>query len=399
MKKYQSDLRQRIRDLQHFGEEGGVVPVIDVAATSTFLNPDDMVKTFNGEKKGCYLYSRQSNPSVKMFSEKMAAFEDMPAALGVASGMAAISASVEQLMPEGGELISALGVYGGTYALFKNVFPKQGIETHFVDMDDLEKVESLINPRTKVLYVETLSNPLLKVANLVGLGKLSKKYGLKLVVDNTFAPALVHPAHFGADVVVHSCTKFISGSSDLLAGVIIGSEEFIASLVDVNTGIVMLKGAVMDSRVAHELYVRLDHLPIRMQAHSKAALFLAEHLEQAGLKVTYPGFKKHPHYQRMIELMNSDFGFGGMLVVDLGSAERAQKLAKSLQDEKFGLYAVSLGFSRTLLSCPAVSTSSELSEEDQEELHLTPGLLRVSVGYTGVDSIMFERFMNCYKKL
>ena len=126
-------LKQRIRDLQHFGEEGGVVPAIDLAVTSTFLNPKDMEQTFLGEKEGCYLYSRHSNPTVNMFSAKMAAFENTEAALGVASGMSAISSVIEQLMPEGGEIVSSLTVYGGTYALFKNIFPRQGIYTHFVD--------------------------------------------------------------------------------------------------------------------------------------------------------------------------------------------------------------------------------------------------------------------------
>ncbi len=138
--KTHSSPEQRIRDLQHFGEEGGVVPVIDVAATATFLNPKDMEKTFLGEKEGCYLYSRHSNPTVNMFSQKMAALENTEAALGVASGMAAISCTLEQLMGNGGEIISSLTVYGGTYALFKNVFPKQNIKVNFVDIQDVSAI-------------------------------------------------------------------------------------------------------------------------------------------------------------------------------------------------------------------------------------------------------------------
>ena len=313
--------------------------------------------------------------------------------------MSAISSSIEQLLPDGGEVISSLTVYGGTYALFKNVFPKQGIHTRFVDTDNLKAVESAITSKTKVLYVETLSNPLLTVADLPGLGRIAKKHNLKFVVDNTFAPTLVHPSRYGADVVIHSCTKFISGSSDLIAGVILGSVEFINSLIDVNTGVVMLKGPVMDPRVAHELYLRLDHLPIRMQAHSKSTQALADRLTKEGVKVIYPGLVSHPQHHRMTEIMNPDFGFGGMLAVDLGTPERAQKLARSLQDEKFGLYAVSLGFSRTLLSCPAVSTSSEISAEDQKTMKLSPGLLRMSIGYIGSDAVMAERFLKCYRQL
>jgi len=399
MQNEKNDLRQRIRDLQHFGEQGGVVPVIDLAATSTFLNPEDMIKTFNGELQGCYLYSRHSNPTVQMFAEKFAALEGLPAALGVASGMAAIAATIEQLCPDGGEVISSLTVYGGTYALFKNVFPKQGIQVRFVDTDDLEAVEKLITAKTKVIYLETLSNPLLTVGDLQGLSRIAKKHKLNLVVDNTFAPALISPGRWGADVVIHSCTKFISGASDLLAGVIVGSEEFIQSLIDLNHGIVMLKGGVMDPRVAHELYLRLDHLPIRMQAHSQSAQFLAEALQREKIPVIYPGLKAHPQHLRMTELMNPGFGFGGMLTVDLGDPAKALRLAEELQRQKFGLYAVSLGFSRTLMSCPAVSTSSEISAEDQKKMSLSPGLLRISAGYIGVDSVMVERFLQSYRKI
>lgn len=394
-----ANFEQRIRDIQHFGEEGGVVPSIELAATSTFLDPLDMEKSFSGEKAGCYLYSRHRNPTVSMFSQKMAAFEGTESALGVASGMAAISATLEQLLGEGGEIISSLTVYGGTYALLKNLLPKQGIKTHFVEIDDLSAVEGLINKNTKVIYTETLSNPLLKVSPLAELSKIAKKHGLTLVVDNTFAPGLVSPAKLGADVVVHSCTKYISGASDLIAGVICGSRKFTDSLIDLNSGVVMLKGPVMDPKVAHELYCRLDHLAIRMRAHSTAAQYLAENLSENGVRVIYPGLKNHPHHQRLQQVLNSGMGFGGMIAIELESSERAMNLAKMLQDEKFGLYAVSLGFARTLMTVPATTTSSEIAPEDQSKMKLSPGLLRMSIGYTGDPQIMLQRFLKCYQAL
>lgn len=399
MKTQNSDLKQRIRDLQHFGEEGGVVPSIDLAATTTFLNPKDMEKTFLGEKEGCYLYSRHSNPTVNMFSAKMAALERTEAALGVSSGMAAISSVIEQIMPEGGEIISSLTVYGGTYALFKNVFPRQGIKTHFVDIEDISAIEKAITPKTKILYTESISNPLLKLSSLRQLATLAKKYHLKFIVDNTFAPCLINPADHGADVVIHSCTKYISGSSDMIAGAICGTQEFIAQLIDVNTGVVMLKGPVMDPRSAHELYMRLDHLPIRMKAHSDSALFLASSLEEHGVSVIYPGLKSHAQHSEYQKVIHPDFGFGGMMAIELESAEKAMQLAQSLQNIKFGLYAVSLGFSRTLMTVPAITTSSEISDADQIKMKLKKGLLRLSVGYVGQDQIMLERFLESYKKL
>ena len=393
------NLKGRIRDLQHFGEEGGVIPAIDLAVTSTFLNPHDMEKTFAGEMQGCYLYSRHSNPTVNMFSEKMAALEGTEAALGVASGMSAISSTVEQLMGDGGEIVSSLTVYGGTYALFKNIFPRQGIKTNFVDITDLASVEKAITSKTKILYTETISNPLLKLSPIAELSKIAKKYNLQLVVDNTFAPCMVNPAEHGADVVIHSCTKYISGSSDMIAGAICGTRAFISSLIDVNTGLVMLKGPVMDAKSAHELYMRLDHLPIRIKAHAESALYLASALEKNGVRVIYPGLKSHPQHALYQQMINSEFGFGGMMAVEMDSAEQAMELAQTLQSNKFGLYAVSLGFSRTLMTVPAITTSSEISAEDQSLMNLKKGLLRLSIGYVGQDEIMLDRFMLAYRSV
>ncbi len=390
---------QRIRDLQHFGEEGGVVPVIDLAATATFLNPKDMEQTFLGEKEGCYLYSRHSNPTVNMFSQKMAALENTESALGVASGMAAIACTLEQLMSDGGEIVSSLTVYGGTYALFKNIFPKQNIKVNFVDVEDFSAIEQAITPRTKVLYAETISNPLLKLSNIKKLSEIAKKHKLTLVIDNTFAPCLITPADLGADIVIHSCTKFISGSSDMIAGVICGTKEFIASLIDVNGGAVMLKGPVMDARIAHELYMRLDHLPVRMKAHSAAAQFLADSFLKNNIPVIYPGLKTHDQHSDYQNAINAGYGFGGMMAIELESAEKAMHLAQALQNEKFGLYAVSLGFSRTLMTVPAITTSSEITADDQQKMKLSKGLLRLSIGYTGNESVMLERFLKIYKNI
>ncbi len=391
---------QRIRDLQHFGEEGGVVPVIDVASTSTFLDPEDMSRTFRGELQGCYLYSRHSNPTVQMFGRKMAALEGTEAALGVASGMAAISCALEKCVEAGDHIICHSVVYGGTYALLQNLFPRRGVQVSFVNFDTLADLEAHVKPSTRVVYIETMSNPMLNVAPFETLQQFKVKHPkIKIIVDNTFAPLLASPVDFGADVIVHSCTKFISGSSDLIAGAICSSSDFIESLIDVNHGPVMLTGPVMDPRVAHELYLRLDHLHIRMRAHSERALELARALEKQHIHVIYPGLESHPHHARARRYFGDDFGFGGMLAIELGTPERALKLARALQDNKFGLYAVSLGFSRTLISCPAVSTSSEIPEVDQRKISLTPGLLRISVGYTGDASIQVERFLEAFRSL
>lgn len=395
------NVEQRLRDVQHFGEEGGVIPAIDLAATSTFLNPEEMEATFAGQKEGCYLYSRHSNPTVEMFGKKMAALENTEAAVGVSSGMSAISIALEQIFFGGespfgpGEILSSQTVYGGTYALFKNIFPRMGIQTRFVDIENIDLIESMLTPKTRVIYVETLSNPMLRVAPFKKLRDLCDRHHLLLVVDNTFAPVLITPAHQGADVVVHSCTKFISGSSDMIAGAICGSRRFIDSLRDLNHGMLMLKGAVMDPRLAHELYLRLDHLPLRMKAHSEAALALAKSCEEKGLKVIYPGLSSHPHHLQLQGMLNLGYGYGGMLALEFETSQQAMKIAQKLQDEKFGLYAVSLGFSRTLMTVPSVTTSSEISASEQQEMKLSQGLLRLSVGYIGDQQTMLQRFFSC----
>jgi len=393
------DVRQAIRDVQHFGEEGGVVPVIDVAATSTFLDPADMESAFHGTLPGRYLYSRHANPTVTAFGKKLAAMEGMEAALGVSSGMAAIACALEQILPEGGHIVSSRTIYGGTYALFTNIFPRRGIRVTFVDPDDVSSFERAMEPATKVLFTETMSNPLLGISDLKALGKLAKERNARFVVDNTFTPALIAPSRYGADVVVYSCTKYISGSSDLIAGAIVGREKFIEELVDINHGVVMLTGPVMDAKIAHLLYLRLDHLPIRMMAHSRAAGFLAAKMEESGVPVIYPGLISHPQHDLMKRMMHPEYGFGGMLTIDCGIRQKAIDLAARLQGEKFGLYAVSLGFSRTLMSCPSVTTSSEIPLGEQAKMHLSPGLLRLSIGYTGSEKVMWERFHHCWKEL
>ncbi len=394
---------QAIRDIQHFGEEGGVVPVIDVASTSTFLDPADMERTFSGELEGCYLYSRHSNPTVNIFGKKIAAMEGAEAALGVASGMAAIACTVDQIFRNSGantgHMIASQTVYGGTYALFKNILPSKGVKVSFVEITNLAAVEAAITNDTKIIYTETLSNPLLSVCDIEALAMLCQKKKIKLVVDNTFTPMMCQPLLMGADVVIHSCTKYISGASDLIAGAIAGSKEFISSLIDVNHGSVMLNGPVMDPRIAHELYMRMDHLGVRMSAHSKMALFLARKMKENNLPVIYPGIESHPQFELFKRMSHPHFGFGGILTLECKSADQARDLATALQNDKFGLYAVSLGFSRTLMSCSAKSTSSEIPEQDRKKMGLAEGLLRFSIGFTGEEEVMWERFWKCYTSL
>ncbi len=229
-----------------------------------------------------------------------------------------------------------------------------------------------------------MGNPTLKIADLPALAEMAHAQGVKLVVDNTFSPMIFTPSRLGADVVVYSMTKYINGASDLIAGAICADKAFILELMDLHTGRVMLLGPTMDPRVAFDIIQRLPHLPIRMREHSRRAIKMAQMLKELGMDVIYPGLAEHPQHVVAKRLSNSDYGFGGILAIDCGSREKAEGLMEVLQnEEKFGLIAVSLGYFDTLISCSSASTSSEIDIEDQQKMGLSPGLLRMALGYTG----------------
>ncbi len=369
-----------IQDLQYFGEFGGVNPSISDSSTYTFLSAKTMFDTFEGNADGCYLYSRHSSPSNLYLGEALAAMESTETANVSASGMGAITPVLLQLCDAGDHIISSRTIYGGTYAFLKNFTPRFNIKTTFVDITNLQKVEAAITKNTKVIYCESVSNPLLEVADIKRLSKIAKKYNLKLVVDNTFSPLSISPAILGADIVIHSLTKFINGSSDTVGGVVCGTQEFINDLRNVNNGASMLLGSTMDSLRASSVLKNLRTLHIRMQQHSKNGLYLAEKFESDGLKTVYPGLKSHPSHNLFKSMMNEKYGFGGMLTIDVGSLEKANELMELMQNKNLGYLAVSLGFYKTLFSAPGTSTSSEIPEEEQQAMGLSNGLIRFSIG-------------------
>ena len=270
-----------IQDLQYFGEFGGVNPSISDSSTYTFISAKTMFDTFEGNADGCYLYSRHTSPSNLYLGEALAAMEGTETANVSASGMGAITPVLLQLCKSGDHIVSSRTIYGGTYAFLKNFTPRFNIETSFVDITKLDVVEAAITPNTKVLYCESVSNPLLEVADIAGLARLAKKYNLKLVVDNTFSPLSIAPAKLGADIVIHSLTKFINGSSDTVGGVVCGSQAFIDELRNVNNGASMLLGSTMDSLRSASVLKNLRTLHIRMKQHSYNASYLAKMFEPA----------------------------------------------------------------------------------------------------------------------
>jgi len=229
-----------------------------------------------------------------------------------------------------------------------------------------------------------MSNPTLVVPDLPALADIAHRHGARLVVDNTFCPLILSPAQWGADVVIHSLTKFVSGGSDIIAGAICGSSEFIASLMDVNHGALMLLGPTMDPTVAFQLQLRVPHLGVRVAEHSRRAQVFAERLRERGLHVVYPGLPDHPNHALLQRLANPGFGSGGLLGLDLGDEEVADRLLALLQNkDRFGMVAVSLGYFETLMSVSAVSTSSEMPEDHLRKAGISPGFVRMSIGLTG----------------
>jgi len=374
------DPADKIQDLQYFSEFGGVNPSISDSSTYTFTSAKTMFDTFEGNADGCYLYSRHLSPSNLYLGEALAAMEGTETANVSASGMGAITPVLMQLCGAGDHIVSSRTIYGGTYAFLKNFISRFGVETTFVDITKLEVVEAAITKNSKVLYCESVSNPLLEVADIVGLSKLAKKHNLKLVVDNTFSPLSISPAKLGADIVCHSLTKFINGSSDTVGGVVCASQKIIDNLRNVNNGASMLLGSTMDSLRASSVLKNLRTLHIRMKQHSFNAAYLADKFQKDGLKTVYPGLQSHPSHQLFKSMMNATYGFGGMLTIDVGSLEKANELMELMQQKNLGCLAVSLGFYKTLFSAPGSSTSSEIPEEEQAAMGLSNGLIRFSIG-------------------
>ncbi|MDB4059240.1 aminotransferase class I/II-fold pyridoxal phosphate-dependent enzyme [bacterium] len=389
----------KIQDLQFFGEFGGVNPSISDSSTYTFLSAKTMSDTFEGNTEGCYLYSRHTNPSNLYLGEAIAAMENTESATVFGSGMGAITSTLLQLCKSGDHVVSSRTVYGGTYAFLKNFASQLNISTSFVDITDLESIKKSITKDTKVIYCEAVSNPLLEVADLSEISKIAKQAGILLVVDNTFSPLSVLPANLGANIVIHSITKFINGTSDIIAGVVCGSEDFINQLRDVNDGASMLLGSTLDSLRAASVLKNLRTLHIRIKKHSENAMYLAKMFEIDGVKTVYPGLASHPSHKLYSSFIDHEYGYGGLLTIDAGNLKKANKLMELMQEKNVGYLAVSLGFYKTLFSTPGSSTSSEIPEQEQKEMGLNEGLIRFSIGLDNDIERTYKIMKECLKKV
>ncbi len=335
-----------------------------------------------GKHKG-YEYSRTHNPTRTALHKSLAALENAKHAYAFSSGMAAIDTLIKLLNP-GDEVISTNDLYGGTYRLFTKTFHRYGIKFTFLPMDDVNEVENHITPNTKLIWIETPTNPTLNIIDIKAFAILAKKYGIMLGVDNTFAsPYLQNPLDLGADVVMHSLTKFIAGHSDVVMGALICNDDELAEQIAFNQN---ATGATPGPQDCFLVLRGVKTLHLRMQRHSengeKIADFLSNHPKVE--KVNYPGLKSHPGYEIAKNQMK---GFGGMMSFSPkgGSVEDAHKI---LSHTKLFTLAESLGGVESLIGHPASMTHASIPKEERERVGVTDSLIRLSVGVEDVEDLI-----------
>lgn len=361
-----------------------LLPPIYQNSTFQFNNAEECAAAFIDEDSG-YVYTRWGNPTQDVLEKKLATLEGGEAALATASGMGAISSALLAALSDGGHVVAMETLYSATFNILNEVLPRMGIETTFVDATDLNLVEKAIRPDTKVIYLESPTNPLLKLVDLQACAEIANKYNITTLIDNTFAtPCSQQPISLGIDVVLHSITKYLSGNGAVVAGAIVGKKDFI---VKVKQGALRNFGAVISPFNAWLTLLGIPTLPLRFSRHcenaSKIAAFLESH---SAIKwVRYPGLASHPQHDLAIRQMN---GFGGMITMELkGGRAAGETLVNKLQ---LCSLAVSLGDVRTLVCHPASTTHSHVPSEVRQHTGITDGLVRFSIGLEDVEDIIAD---------
>jgi methionine-gamma-lyase len=360
---------------------GSVVVPIYSTSTFAFKDADQGAARFAGTEEG-YIYTRLGNPTTRALEKNVAALESGEDARACASGMAAITTAVMSVIKKGDHVVSTDCIYGGTVKLFLDILSKYGVDFTLVDSSDTENVKSAIRENTKLIYLETPANPTLKLTDLREVVKLAKQHGIMTMVDNTFmSPYFQRPLELGADVVIHSLTKYLGGHSDLVGGIVVGSEAFIKALDPVlkNTG------GTIGPFEAWLTLRGIKTLPLRMQKHNENALRTAQFLESHPkiAKVCYPGLKSHLQHELAKRQMS---GFGGIICFEVkGGLDGGKKLMNSV---KLCTLAVSLGAVETLIEHPASMTHAIVPKKEREKAGITDTLVRLSVGIEDIDDII-----------
>jgi O-succinylhomoserine sulfhydrylase len=353
-----------------------------LTSSFTYDSAEDMAAAFADDSLDVNIYSRFSNPTVDEFVAKMAALEGAEDGVATGTGMAAIFATFMAFLGKGDHVISASAIFGSTHTLLTKYLPKWGIESSYFDMNRPETITSLIKPNTKMLYVETPSNPGLDIIDLESIARLCKQHSILFVVDNCFAtPAVQQPILFGADLVLHSATKFIDGQGRVLGGVVVGRKDLIYPLYL----FIRNTGPSLSPFNAWILSKSLETLFVRMDRHASSALHIANALQSNPniTSVKYPFLPNHPQYEIAKRQMKNG---GGIVTFDIsGGLEGGRKFLNSL---KMISVTNNLGDSRTIAAHPASTTHSKLTIAEQQAVGITPGLIRISVGLEHQDDIL-----------
>ncbi len=370
--------------VHHDEKTGAHVPPIYMTSTFVFKDVDHGARLFKQEEEG-YIYTRLGNPTINLLAQKMALLESAEAGLAFASGMAAIFATVLTVCKNGEHILCDKVIYGGTYALFQNVLPRIGITTTFVDTTDEKEIESTIQPKTKMILIESPANPTLKINDIAKIAGIAHKHKILLCVDNTFAtPYLQRPIELGADIVLHSATKYLGGHGDLIGGIVVGKKDLIKVMGD---GIAKDVGGCISPVNAWLILRGLRTLAVRMERHCENAMAIARFLKSHPKveKVYYPGLEDHPGHNIAKKQMRA---FGGMLGFDLKGGKEAGKIL--MNSIKLFTLAVSLGDTDTLIEHPASMTHSTYTEEELVKAGINPGFVRMSVGIENVDDLIAD---------
>jgi cystathionine beta-lyase len=362
----------------HDPSTGAVMP--PVYQTSTF------VQTSPGKPLAEYEYSRAANPTRTALENALASIENGTRGLAFASGLAATD-SVMKLLKPGDEVIAMDDLYGGTYRMFARIYQDFGIKFHFVDMNDLVKFEGLINDKTKLVWVETPTNPLMKLADIAEIAKITKKHKLLFAVDNTFAtPYLQKPLDLGADIVMHSATKYLGGHSDVIAGALIVKDQELGEKLHFAQ---FATGGTLGPQDSYLVLRGIKTLHLRVQRHCengiKVAEFLANHPKVE--RVYYPGLANHPFHEIAKKQMIG--GFGGMVTFTFKSGAKADAI-DFLEKLKVFTLAESLGGVESLANHPALMTHASIPEDKRKEIGITDDLVRLSVGVEDIDDLLAD---------
>lgn len=351
-----------------------------LTSSYSFDDAEDMRAQFAEEKEG-HIYSRYANPNVDEFIEKICAFEKAETGWATASGMAAVFTLFGALLSAGDHIVSCRSVFGSTHRLLTDIFPKWNISSTYVDFDNYEGFESAIQENTKILYIETPSNPGLDIIDLEKLAAICKKKNVLFVVDNCFAtPILQQPLTFGADVSIHSATKYIDGQGRTLGGIIVGSQE----IIDKVQAFARHTGPALSPFNAWVLSKSLETLPLRIERHSQNALEIATRLQSIDSIewVKYPLLPSHPQFEIAKKQMKMG---GGIVTFELKGGLNAGR--QFLDNLKMFSLTANLGDTRSIATHPASTTHSKLTPEQRAEVGISDGLIRLSIGLENIEDI------------